>query len=713
MSARTRLLIVDDEEVNRDLLARRLRRHGYAVDVATSAREGLSHVDTTAVDLVLLDIQMPEMSGFEMLRELRARRNRSELPVIMVTACNQSDDVVQSLDLGANDYITKPIDLPVTLARIRALVARAEAERGLVEREERYALAVRGSKDGLWDWKIETGEFFGSARWQELLGYDLEAPAVSVEGWLSRVHDDDEGRVRAELQDHLSGKSPSFESQHRVRHRPGEYRWVMARGVAVRSAHGVPLRIAGTLTDVTDGKAADALTGLPNRVLFMDRLGRFLEYHRRLDDFRFALFFVDLDGFKRINDTRGHLAGDQVLIQVARRLEDGLRELNTAARGSGGERFPHPAGGVTVARMGGDEFGILLGGVSTRSEAAQVATRLARVLGEPFQVEGHQVSATASIGIALSGADFSESADMLRAADMALYRAKGAGQGQIEVFDQQMRLDAVERSKRETELRDAVEAKQFVIHYRPIVSMASRQVTGVEARLRWRHPLRGLIGPREFMPMADDTGLILPLGVWMLNEVCRQWHAWRVEFPSTPPVVVCVEASARQLAQHDFPEQVALVAERHGVPAGMLEIEFSESAVTANFSTVRVVVMRLKALGLRVGIDDLGSSPSSFTNLLRLPVDRLTVDPSWPDSRPQTSVTDRDVMHTAIGLAHRFDFDVVAEGVETPEQLEQLTRIDAGCGRGHVILEAIGPDAIGRLLEEGALGNAFAPRAVS
>lgn len=699
---RTRLLIVDDEEPNRDMLARRLARHDYDVNVAASAEEGLAALDATPFDLLLLDIQMPGMSGIDMLRVLRRQRSPMQLPVIMVTAKSQSEDVVQALDMGANDYVTKPIDLPVTLARIRTQIARRHAEQALLESEERYALAVRGSKDGLWDWKIDTQELFCSPRFNELLGCEPAGTTATLDCWLSRVHSDDEDRVRAEIQQHLGGLTGSFESEHRVRYGAAQHRWVLARGVAVCDTAGQPVRMAGSLTDITEGKVADALTGLPNRVLFMERLGRLLDYRRRLDSFEFALLFVDLDRFKSVNDGLGHHAGDQLLIEVARRLEQGLRTSSLDARARAGEPPGHPVGANTVARMGGDEFGLLLSGIGQAADATRVAARIGELLREPLEIDGQQVCTSASMGIALSALNYSEPSDMLRDADTALYRAKGMGRGGFQVFDLAMREAVVERVKIKAELRRAVEQEQFVVHYQPIVSITTRQVTSVEALVRWRHPERGLIGPREFLPVAEETGLIIPLGEWILNEVCRQWHAWRLLNPSAPPVAVAVNASARQLAKVDFPEQAALIAERHGVPTEMIEIELTEAAMMADLQAVRMATLRLKALGFRVSIDDFGAANSSFSCLQHVPVDRLKIDSSLLVTRPLLSGSDEGILQAVIGLARHLDLEVVAEGIETPEQLEHLRRIDCGFGQGYVFLEAVGPLPLARLLESGS-----------
>ena len=707
---RTRLLVVDDEEPNRDMLARRLQRHGYDVDVASSGAEALAVLAARVIDVVLLDIQMPGMTGLEVLRTVRQSCTQAQLPVIMVTAKTESDAVVEALGLGANDYITKPVDLPVALARIRTQVGLKAAERLLADSEERYALAVRGSRDGLWDWRTDVDQVFFSARWNEIFGYAVEEVTGPLDRWLDRVHADDSARVRAEFDNHLAGRSLDFEIEHRVCHAPGQYRWVLARGAAVRNVQGRPVRLAGSVTDITEGKVADALTGLPNRVSLMDRLSRLIDHRRLFGGPEFALFFFDLDRFKNVNDTLGHRAGDDLLVQVARRLEEGLRSLETDTRGDVSSRPPTRLVGDTLARMGGDEFALLLSGVRHAADSAAAATRIGALLADPIEIEGQSVFTSASIGIALSATSAESAPDMLRDADTALYRAKAAGRSRFEIFDQAMRQEVVERVALEADLRRAIDQRQFTVHYQPIVSLSEKTVTSIEALVRWPHPERGLMSASEFVPVAEAAGLMGALGSCVFDEVCRQIAAWGRVVPSLPQLTVAVNVSGRQLAQADLPEQLAAIAARHGVPTSMLEIEIAESTTIANLDEVETVILRLKALGFRLSIDDFGTGYSSFTYLKRLPVDRLKIDRSLVAGDLHSSPLALGMLGTVVGLARHLDLEVVAEGVETPDQLEHLRRIECGFGQGYVFLEPVDPDPMSRLLLSG-LGPAAGERA--
>src|SRR5438445_1425311 len=443
-----KILLVEDNEMNRDMLARRLLRKGYVVGLAENAKELLERVKQDGVDLVLLDIEMPEISGLDALQRLRERYSAAELPIIMVTAKAQSDDVVRALDLGANDYLTKPIDFPVAVARIGTQLSHKHAQEALKESEERYALAARGSNDGLWDWNLSANLVHFSPRWKAMLGYEEGEIGDGPDEWFGRIHDADRERVKKEIAAHQKGLTPHFESEHRALHKDGSFRWMLSRGVAVHDASGNVLRMAGSQTDITEGKVSDPLTGLPNRLLFIDRVGRLVKHTKRRKDHLFAVLFLDLNGFKMINDGMGHLIGDQLLLGVAHRLEKCLRSTDTVARL--GETF-------TVARLGGDEFTVLLDDIKDPDDAKRAADRMMKALAAPFILGGKEVFTSVSIGIALSTSAYVQPDEILRDADTAMYRAKSLGKARYEVFDADMRASVMARLQSETDLRDALE----------------------------------------------------------------------------------------------------------------------------------------------------------------------------------------------------------------------------------------------------------------
>lgn len=668
----SRLLIVDDNEMNRDMLARRLTRNGYAVEVAASAQQLSERVAGSAVDLVLLDIEMPELSGFDALKKLREQYSSIELPIIMVTAKSQSEDVIKALHLGANDYLTKPIDLPVALARIGTQLSHKSAQEALRESEERYALAARGANDGLWDWNLQTGRVHFSPRWKAMLGYQEGEIADSPEEWFGRIHDADRGRVKEELAAHQSGATPHFESEHRMLHKDGAFRWMLNRALAVHDSSGKPLRMAGSQTDITERKVSDPLTGLPNRLLFIDRLGRLIKHTKRRKNHSFAILFLDLDGFKMINDSLGHLIGDQLLLGVAGRLEKCLRSTDTVARL--GESF-------TVARLGGDEFTVLLDDLKDPADARTTAERLMKALVPPFMLGGKEVFTSVSIGIALSNSAYEEPEDMLRDADTAMYRAKSMGKARYEVFDADMRASVMARLQLETDLRGALEREEFRNYYQPIVSLDSGQIVGFEALLRWQHPTRGLIGPDEFIGVAEETGLIRELGWWNLREACRQISAWRARSPQHEHLFVSVNLSAKQFLQQNLVEDVRKLLEELRMPAEALKLEITESTVMGDPSSAIAMLQEIKSLGIRLAIDDFGTGYSSLSYLHRFPLDTLKIDRSFiHDIRDDGEGL--EIARTILPMANNLRLDVVAEGVETIEQVALLRKLHCKYGQG-------------------------------
>src|ERR1700739_3179092 len=692
MNARpSRLLIVDDNEMNRDMLARRLARKGYVIGLAENAEGLLERVKQDTVDLVLLDIEMPELSGLDALKALRERYSPGELPIIMVTAKTQSDDIVTALDLGANDYLTKPIDFPVAVARIGTQLSHKQAQEALKESEERYALAARGSNDGLWDWNLSTNVVHFSPRWKAMLGYEEGEMGDRPEEWFDRIHDADRERVKEEIAAHQKGLTPHFESEHRVLHKEGGFRWMLSRGVAVHDASGNVLRMAGSQTDITEGKVSDPLTGLPNRLLFIDRVGRLVKRTKRHKDQLFAVLFMDLDGFKMINDSMGHLVGDQLLVGVANRLEKCLRSTDTVARL--GESF-------TIARLGGDEFTVLLDHIKAPSDAKRAADRLMKAVVLPFILGGREVFTSVSIGIALSNSTYEQAEDNLRDADTAMYRAKSLGKARYEVFDADMRASVMARLQLETDLRHALERGEFRNYYQPIVALVSGEIAGFEALSRWQHPTRGLLGPSEFIPVAEETGLIRELGWWNLREACRQISEWRAGLIAHSNLTISVNLSATQFLQPNLVADISKLLRELALPPEALKLEITESTVMADPSAAVEMLQQIKSLGILLAIDDFGTGYSSLSYLHRFPLDTLKIDRSFISGMGDDG-EGMEIARTILPMANNLRLDVVAEGVETIQQVAMLKKLHCKYGQGFYFSRPLSAEGIGALLAGG------------
>ena len=682
------LLLVDDDPTNRDLLSRRLKRAGYHTELAGDGFEALEVLAKRDVDLVLLDSMMPGMSGVELLRQLRQRFSPARLPIIMVTAVGESERVVEALNLGANDYISKPVDFPVALARIKAQLERKHSEESLIESVERYALAARGTNDGLWDWDLENQRVYYSPRWKAMLGYQETEIGDSPAEWLSRVHKDDRTLLDAELAAHWASNSECA-IEHRVRHKDGTYRWMLNRGVIQRNAEGKAIRMAGSQTDITGTKAFDALTGLPNRTLFSETLTACLERVAQDASYPFAVLLLDLDRFKVVNDSLGHTAGDELLVHVAQRLRAVVRCAPPSSRGAGHD---------LIARLGGDEFAILLENVDAEG-AAHIAERIRESIHAAFKLESREVFTTVSIGIAPGSAAYRTPDEVLRDADTAMYKAKSLGRSRFEIFDGTMRAQAMAQLELESDLRRAVDNQEFVLYYQPKVSLKTDQIVGVEALLRWHHPARGLVLPDEFIPVAEETGLIVPIGLWVLREACIAMRRWHAEFPMTPPLEVSVNVSVRQFREPDLRAQIAAILAETKLAPSTLQLEITESVLMDDFDAVARLLGELKSLGVGLKIDDFGTGYASLKCLNRLPFDVLKIDRSFVVNMTENNGTTGTV-RTILLLAENLGMEVVAEGIERKEQLTQLRSLHCDYGQGFYFSPPIEEQALTNLLHQ-------------
>jgi len=576
-------------------------------------------------------------------------------------------------------------------SRERAL---KDALSSLQESEERYALAARGANDGLWDWNLGTGEIYFSPRWGQMLGYSESESWNSPEQWFSHIHGADRDRVRAEIAAHCDGKTPEFVSEYRMRQKSGGYIWTLSRGIAVRDSKGSAIRMAGSQTDITEGKIVDPLTRLPNRPYFMDRLESAIENALRQKKL-FAVLFVDLDQFKLVNDSLGHAAGDELLLDVAGRLRAGVRSTSR----------PIDAAESVVARIGGDEFAILLGHIQQETAASTVAARILERLGEPFYIDGRKTFVSASIGIALSSTGATPE-ELLHNADTAMYHAKTNGKARFEFFNEGLRTEAVTRYEVETGLRKAIDAQQLVLHYQPIVSSRDRHLCGFEALVRWNHPVRGLIPPGEFIPIAEGSDLIVLLGRWVLIEACRQMAEWQKSFGAGPPLTMSVNVSARQLSGSSLMEDVEFALAESRLNPKSLALEMTEGSIMGKTKQTLIMLDRLKAMNIRLQIDDFGTGYSSLSRLQRLPFDSLKIDRSFIR---ELSIGNGslDIVRAIMQLAHSLRLEVIAEGVETEEQLRSLRQLGCDYIQGFLFSKPVNAEAAEELYREACEAGPF------
>ena len=544
-------------------------------------------------------------------------------------------------------------------------------EESLRASEERYALAAQGANDGLWDWNPVTRELYLSSRWKEMLGYEDSEIQPDLEDWFRRIHPVDRERVKAEIVARKSDAGPIFASEYRIRQKEGGYIWVLCRGIVVRDPSGRIVLMAGSQSDITQGKVVDPLTGLRNRLFFIDRLEALIEECAGHAD-SFAILFLDVDRFKIVNDSLGHETGDMLLIEIAERLRASVRSTDVSAR------IALPS---VVARFGGDEFAVLLENLHSRSDATIVAERILTQFASHFEIHGRIIFATVSIGVAL-GDSAGTSNDLLRNADTAMYYAKTRGKARLEVFDEGMRGRAVARLELESDLRNAIDENHFVVYYQPEVSLTTGRVVGYEALVRWNHPLRGMVMPGEFLPVAEETGLIVPLGRWVMREACRQMAEWQRNHPQQPPLTISVNASSRELADPDLVPNVARILRETGLDPKSLRIEVTESSIVEDHDRTASTLRRLKELHVSLEIDDFGTGYSSLSRLHEYPFSTVKIDRSFVKDL-ETEPESLHLVETILRLAQGLGLSVVAEGIETQEQLSRLTSLGCGFGQGY------------------------------
>jgi diguanylate cyclase (GGDEF)-like protein/PAS domain S-box-containing protein len=567
----------------------------------------------------------------------------------------------------------------------RDVTQRKMAEEALRESEERYALAAQGANDGLWDWDLKGNKVYYSHRWKTMLGHEEKEIGDGPEEWLGRIHRDDREQVEAKLAAHLHGQLQNFESEHRILHKDGSLRWVLSRGTAVRDA-GKAYRMAGSLTDITARKTAeeqllhdafhDALTGLPNRALFLDRLQHVIESAQRHPDYIYAVLFLDIDRFKVINDSLGHGVGDLLLVEAGTRLHACLRP------------------GDTVARLGGDEFAVLLENIRDATDAADVAERIQKAMAPSFFIQGHEAFVTQSIGIALKSDRYTGSEQILRDSDIAMYQAKAKGKARYEFFDTTMHASILDRLQLEADLRLAVEHREgFVLHYQPIMDLKDHRLIGFEALIRWRHPKRGLIYPMEFIPLAEETGMIFPISEWVVRESSEQIRAWQKLYSSDTPLKMSMNISSRQFLQPRFVEKIAAILEEVGVSAASLALEITEGVIMENSEAAVATMARLKAMGVHIHIDDFGTGYSSLSYLHHFPVNALKIDRSFI-SKMVTNDENREIVKTIVALAQSLNLDVIAEGVELADQLTAVKDMACRYGQGFLFAKPMTAEAM-------------------
>jgi diguanylate cyclase (GGDEF)-like protein len=602
------ILVVDDIPDNLRVLSASLAERGHRVRCAKNGTMALLAVEKNLPDLILLDIKMPEMDGYEVCQQLQAKEQTCQIPVIFLSALDDVFDKVKAFSVGGVDYITKPFQVEEVVARVR------------------HQLALQAAKAEISQLNAEL-EAKVAARTSELSAKTSELSAAVT-------------NLNQEIAQHETTKQILL---HDALH--------------------------------------DALTGLPNRSLFMEHLEKALQRSKRNKNYLFAVLFIDLDRFKIINDSWGHDTGNEVLIAIANLLKKCSRTVDT------------------VARLSGDEFAILLDDVQHSADAIAITERLLDRLTAPIHLKERTVFTGGSIGIVFASETYQNGTELLRDADIAMYRAKSQGKGRYAIFDREMYDRTLELSRLETDLRFALERQELILHYQPIVSLKSGQLTGFEALIRWQHPQRGLIYPANFISIAEETGLIVPIGEWLLQEACQQLRAWQIDLPQAASLHMSINLSIKQLQQFDLIQKLGNILTETGLDGEYLRLEITETMLMDRSERTLKLLTQLKEQNIKLNIDDFGTGYSSLSYLHQFPIDGLKIDKSFVNVI-NTEGKNSEIVNTIITLAHALGIQAIAEGVESLEQLNRLKNLGCDEAQGYLFAKAVNPDVAASIVRE-------------
>jgi len=693
-------LVVDDDPTLRLYMCTALKKAGFEAVEADGGAIALDIFPTLMPDLVLLDLMMPDMDGFETCKAIRNLPGGRYSQILMVTGLDDNVSIERAFDAGANDFVTKPINWTMLTHKGKYLLRAGRAFKELDHSRSRLAKTQELARLGNWQIDLATSEFNCSSKACRLLGIDGRDQA-SFADFLSPIIANDRETVKEAI-DRAVQYHRNIILNYAVILPDGTQKHILNQGEILFDASGTPDLLLGVIQDVTQLKQAeeeirllafyDSLTGLANRALFLNRLEKAIATAQRTRQ-RFALLFLDLDQFKLINDTLGHAAGDLLLKKVAARLKANIRNTDTASILG---RSPD----ALIARLGGDEFTILLADISKPDIAAKVAARLIHAIADTYHLEGHDVTMTTSIGISVFPEDGTEPGVLLKNADSAMYHAKNCGRNSYQFFTDSLNRAVLERFSIERDLKKAILGDELVLFYQPQIELASRRIVGAEALIRWNHPLKGMMVPGRFIPIAEESGQIIDINRWVIQKACRQQKQWQAA--ELPPISIAVNLSGYRLSNQNIINTIS------DAIAGLqdqnlnLEIEITENVLMQDDKDTIATLQELKDLKLRIALDDFGTGYSSLSYLTSFPVDTIKIDRSFVmgcTTEPKNLI----IIKAIIAMGHSMGKRIVAEGIETETQFEMMKELGCDEGQGYLFKHPIPADDFSALLAQGVL----------
>lgn len=690
------VLIVDDDSVTRLLMRQALQEPNIVIVEADNGEQALTLFVEHLPDITLLDVSMPGMDGFTCCRRLRLLPKGKESAIVMVTVHDKLDDIRRAFEAGATDFITKPFKWPLFAHRIHYILKANNTLSELSQSQSKLAKAQSIAHLVYWEWDFKQPGIECSSDMYALLGISENEPLLTFKKILNHLHPDDKMLFKQAVRKALYQKQP-YDIEYRIHSTNGKLIYLHECTEITKDYDG--WKIIGTFQDVTSLKQSeqevayytyyDTLTDLPNRRLFIEQLEATLERAKH-KHYSVTLIFIDLDHFKYINDTHGHQVGDALLCEAAVRIKDCLRDADLIAVSKGKDE--------QVARFAGDEFTVMLSAIDNVDVLANIAQRIVAKFEKPFEIKQHSLISTVSIGIAIYPEDGDSVESLMQHANVAMNHAKELGRNNYQFFSTEMNDYLFERLQIEQDLRNALSKNELLLFYQPQVDAKTHQIIGFEALLRWLHPVRGLLGPLSFMDIAEKSGMILPIGQWVLRQACLQTRQWQQQFSTNWRI--SVNLSAIQFNQKLLIEQISQSLDESGLSANFLELEITETAMLKEVTETIPLLNALKALGVNLAIDDFGTGYSSLSYLKNFPVDTLKIDKSFIDEIVE-SPKDAAISRTIVQLAENLGLRTIAEGVENSKQATMLAEMGCNELQGYYFSRPLPAGEVERLLQSG------------